>query len=465
MKERAKMSRWHSATVLNVAPDSRQIWQFAANNGDFALSREQKTAITDPLPAKLVRKDWRNLWQRKLNIAWLPADKIYLRVIQVPAADFNELLSMVELQLEKVSPLPVTQIVWSVETLPRGTDNLQTVIVVIVPRQLVEEFLGQLEGQGYLADRLELPILDQLLATEISEDGVWIYPAEGGGNPCLVAWWYGGALRQLTLLTLPEGPERPTRLKEQLAQIAWAGELEGWLTAPPIPHLVANESTAAAWEPILNEGAEQPVKVIAPVAPVALAAMSARRSAKSEPRANLLPPEYSTRYQQQFVDRLWMGSVGVLLAVYTLGILIYLGAVQVLKFQQGKLQTQVNSLSQQYTNALRLKEQVRILEDQSNLKYAALDCWKATADNLPPELTLTSLTFQRGKTLLLNGSAPADQTEKITDFNEALSKKALVNNLPLDVSPPRFGVARPGPGGEMTVSWDFKCALRTKELE
>ena len=56
---------------------------------------------------------------------------------------------MVELQLEKLSPIPVTQVVWSVHPLPPSrTATLQTVIVMIVERKVVEEFLGQLEGQG-----------------------------------------------------------------------------------------------------------------------------------------------------------------------------------------------------------------------------------------------------------------------------------------------------------------------------
>jgi len=54
--------------------------------------------------------------------------------------------------------------------------NLQTVIVIMMSRELVEKFLGSLEGQGYLADRLELPILDELLATPVTADGAYIYP-------------------------------------------------------------------------------------------------------------------------------------------------------------------------------------------------------------------------------------------------------------------------------------------------
>ena len=64
-------------------------------------------------------------------------------------------------------------------------------IVVIVARDLVEEFLGKLEQQGYLADQLELPMLDQLLATPINGDGAWIYAGQSGWE-CLPRWWPGG---------------------------------------------------------------------------------------------------------------------------------------------------------------------------------------------------------------------------------------------------------------------------------
>ena len=169
---------------------------------------------------------------------------------------------MVELQLEKLSPLPVTQIVWSIQVLPQQVDNLQSVIVVIVARDLVEEFLGKLEGQGYLADQLELPMLDQLLATPVNGDGAWIYAGQSGGKfTALVAWWYGGALRNLGLLHVPAAENRDAMLKEQLTQMAWAGEVEGWLTSAPRWHLVADEATAADWQPMFRSWLGQPVEL------------------------------------------------------------------------------------------------------------------------------------------------------------------------------------------------------------
>ena len=174
--------------------------------------------------------------------------------------------------------------------MPHAEGDLQTVIVLIVARNTVEEFLGKLEGQGYIADRLEMPRLDLLRATTVNQDGAWIYPDPASAAPtALVAWWYGGVLQSLALITLAP-TNRPASLKEQLLQMAWAGELEGWVTGPPTWHLVADPQVAAEWEPDLPRGLEQPVEVIGSADSVAaLAAMTAHargaERAASQPAA------------------------------------------------------------------------------------------------------------------------------------------------------------------------------------
>src|SRR5208337_4185618 len=166
------MARWHSCNIVHSAADANRLWQFDAKSG--ALNRESGTAAGQPLPARFVAKSWTSLYQPRLNIAWLPAENVFLRVIGLPRSSLGETLSMVELQLEKLSPLPVTQIVWTLQVLAQPqAENLQTVVVVIVERKVVEEFLGKLEAQGYLADRLEVPMLDQLAAIPAEGEGAW----------------------------------------------------------------------------------------------------------------------------------------------------------------------------------------------------------------------------------------------------------------------------------------------------
>jgi hypothetical protein len=408
----------HACNVLEVGAEARQVWQFDARGGRYSLNREQTCLEGEALPAGMVAKDWRSLVQRKLNIAWLPPESVFLRVIQLPRSDFNETLAMVELQLEKVSPMPVAQVVWSLQILPHTQGNLQTVIVLIVSRSLVEEFLGKLESQGYLADRLELPLLDQLQTTAITEDGAWIYPeAAGGKDTALVAWWYGGVLRNLDLLTL--AANNPASLKEQLMQMAWAGEMDGWLTAPPAWHLVADVG-AGEWETALRAGLEQPVELITPTPARELAALTARRSAQAEPRANLMPEEFIIRYQQQFVDRLWMrGLVGVG-GIYLVGVAIYMGLVAFANYQTGTKEDEVARLGPTYTNAIQLSAKLQVLRDRNELKFAALECWNATAKLLPENVTLENMSFNQGKRLHLDGTAPADQYNTLINFEKAM---------------------------------------------
>ena len=176
------MARWHSANILQAAGGNKRLWQFQLRGANPNLVREESKLPAEPLPPKLVSKDWQTLYQPKLNVAWLPADKVFLRVLQLPPADtFQETADMVELQLEKISPLPVAQIVWTFELLPKR-EGLQTAIVVIASRNVVEQFLGKLEGESFLADRLEVPFIDQLFATKMGEDGVWIYPGVGSDD-------------------------------------------------------------------------------------------------------------------------------------------------------------------------------------------------------------------------------------------------------------------------------------------
>jgi hypothetical protein len=113
------MARWHSCNILQIASDANRLWQFDAKGGGFALNREHRVALDEPLPPRLIAKSWSSLWQPRLNVAWLPPENVFLRVIELPRSNFAETFAMVELQLEKLSPMPVAQIVWTIQILSR----------------------------------------------------------------------------------------------------------------------------------------------------------------------------------------------------------------------------------------------------------------------------------------------------------------------------------------------------------
>lgn len=95
------------------------------------------------------------------------------------------------------------------------------------------------------------------------------------------------------------------------------------------------------------------------------------------------------------------------------------------------------------------------------LKYAALDCWKSVAENLPDSMTVDDLYFQRGK-LELRGTVIAENQEDVGNFNEALRIATDPNYhevLFAEVSPPTIRLN--GNKGE----WSFNCTLKGSESQ
>jgi len=462
------MARWNSCNVLHSAPTGRQFWQFNAGGNKFNLLREDSKPASEPLPPKLVSKNWQSLFQPRLNIAWLPADKAFVRVVQLPKADVAETQAMVELQLEKLSSLPATQIVWSFEVVSyikqdkigehlnsHASGELQTVLVIMAERDQVEAHLGRMEGQGYLADRLEIPLLDELRATKVKENGAWIFPNTGGQEAvCTVAWWYDGVLQNLSMIHLPQDEKRAAVLQEQIAQTIWAGEMEGWLTSEAKLHLVADEATSKVWLPLFDPS--QQVEVIAPVPVRELASATARRVASGSPTTNLLPPEFTARYKQQFIDRLWMSGLGALVGLYVLYALVYLGGVQFSGYQYNTVQEEMASLGPTYTNTVQLRERLKVLQDTLDLQYAALECYLSAAKSLPPELTLNSINFD-GRKVTFFGTAGSEDRAKVLEFNAALiDYNVKTQRFFAKVNPPNSTVQP----GQTMLNWNFSCDLK-----
>lgn len=244
-------------------------------------------------------------------------------------------------------------------------------------------------------------------------------------------------------------------LQAQLAQMTWAGEFEGWLVTTPKYHLVAPDDVAEVWKTYFTP--DQNVKLVAALPAAELAKLTAKRAVSENLNTNLLPPEYSTRYKQRFVDRLWMKGLGTVIMIYILFAAGYLGWVQFEKWRYVRVEDNVASLGGSFTNAIRLKEKVQVMREQKDLQFMALDCWKAVADTLPPELTLRILSFDRGKKLNLTGTVGKEDTQKVYDFNDALRKLKLKDQvLFVSVVPPTL---TPAPGGQSS-SWTFVCEVK-----
>ena len=190
-----------------------------------------------------------------------------------------------------------------------------------------------------------------------------------------------------------------------------------------------------------------------------MAAESAR-AALARKGLTLVPEDVATRNRQAFVDRLWMRGLGSLGALY---LMVVLGGLAWFTHKESYLadeQVNARGLAQHYTNAMRLRDQVLILEEQANLRFAALDCWKAAVETLPDDLTLTSLNFVRGRTLRLDGTVDPSRREAVTRYNsDLLAVKVRNQSLFSAVKPAQVQVR-----GTL-ATWSFEAELNRMEAK
>ena len=459
-----KKTKWSSCNLLEPATEGSRLCQFSVSSKKVKLTGDLRVAEGDDPPAKAVGKDWSDLLSRKLNIATLPPEKVFLRVVELPECEPDELLPMVEFQIEELSPLPMAQTVWSAEAVPgsAGAEGNQTVLVMIAERGVVEDRLDELEAVNYLADRVEVPLLRELVPGEPREDGAHIQLVQGADSVlALVSWWFDGRLRDVNSFNLPDTAASRDALVEKINSIALAGEVAGWMPDEPACHLTKRGDVAGDWNAALAKCFGR-IREVEPMSEVDLATAAVEFAARTT-APGLMLEDYSARNRQRFQDGLWMQGIKGAVALMLIGLLGFYVYGSMLKGTLDEKQELVTVRSNQYNGALLLKAKVETLEKQKALKYAALEAWYKVSTGLPGELKFTELAFASGRTLdgntsrelRISGAADAGKATLIDDYQEALTRMERSDGKAL-FSSVRAETIRQDTRKNQTV-WSLKC--------
>ena len=464
-----------ACNVVDCSSGRQQFWRFAGSKNQMKLVDVRETELGEKIPGKHLDRDASQMWQAHCqNDAWLPADKVFFRVLHLPLCDARELPGMVELQLEKVSPLPLGRAVWSFEVVPthRADREQQTVVVMLAERAEVEECVGELEKAGYFPDRLEAAVIHQVMATPQGgerPDGAWIFPRFLEERVvCTVAWWDEGVLQNITQIILSSA-EHLNELTEQLTAATWAGEMEGWLTGSTHWHLVIASEHGEQWLPTLNEWAGQGVQIEAPPDASALAAACAARAARPLEQGNLMPPERRADYHRRDVDRVLGGILSWMLLLYGMLLVGYfvLNSQTAIREEAKYQQLKKMKAMEKEVGVLVAKRNLLVL--QRNSRRTALQVLKEVAEQMPEELTLNYITSTEarsdGNIIKLQGAVISGQGKRVDEYRNNLARIMVTDpvskkqrKLFHDVitTDSREGIA----GGEGPGRWTIDCVIQ-----
>ena len=413
--------KWHGCNVALADESSVRLWQTHLSGDKFVLRQEITGGQDNPLPETAVIKKWKHLIRNRLDIGWMPYSQVFLRVVQLPECEPEEFRDMLEFQLEKLAPLPVAQIVWSYETIPSSVEGQVTALVIAAEIRHVESQLELLERTGFQADRLEVPWCHELTTLDRERDRIWIRLAlQQETAVVLAAWVLDRTIRHVAISEYPDNDQGRTGLIDQLRRTAWTGELEGWQQSLPPVTLCCPEEHAAPWRQALKSWSPHPLESQDPPKPKEAAQLSAQRAAQGLAQANLQPEGHRIRYRQHFIDSIWMKGVAGMIMAYVLIVLVFFVLLEWIGHQESNLSAQVRTIAPQYTNVIKMEQQIGVMREQQDLREYALECLTVVAASLPTGFTLQNFNFTYGQTLTLRGDAGGDGSQALVDFRSAL---------------------------------------------
>ena len=111
--------------------------------------------------------------------------------------------------------------------------------------------------------------------------------------------------------------------------------------------------------------------------------------------------------------------------------------------------------------------QRRLLDEQRELRWTALNVFKAVAEHIPEEVTLNTLTFSenrdnKGNNIILYGTVTEGDTQKLRNYEEALAKVVVDEQD----AQPLFSQVQPSRTDDRAggyTSWSMVCLLRREE--
>ncbi len=418
--------------IIRGRADSSYDWVVYRRGQSSSLESGTIANITEPLPAGLDAK------RAGATTIALPASQIVTRILTLPLRDKEELAGAVALQVDKFSPFPVEQMVYSYEILQQ-TEEETVVLVAMAQHVSVAEWghalreaavhiervdcaaLGawhDLVKQGKLdaQRRQSFLLLDTDEAVLLTHDRGHLLSISGLGAP--------GDFADSSVCT---------DLSEEVARILMETDADygiGEKAQLMVLAASAEDSLVALGEALAEAtGIEvvQPDQYTFPDIAGGILQRSLAVSATQSGLLNLIPSEWvRDADSRRFRDKL-MAIGGGLLALW---LVLLGGGLGYLAWERATLE-QLREREQQWlrpANAVRsMRLQVNLIDRYRDRTHSALEVLREVSSLLPEGIDLVSFTYRKGDGLEIIGEA--DSGRLVLQFNERLNGSELFRDV------------------------------------
>ncbi len=379
----------------------------------------------------------------------IPSDQLLLRVMTLPTLDFAEMTGMIQLQMDKISPFPEDKMAVTFESL-RQTADSTTVLIGAMRRELVDLYGAALQAAGLEADRLDLNALAwwQMLSRsgELLAPGrrLAIVPDGRGGLAIVAQDGMPLAFRPLASVEGLSVEEQAEELSEDIASLLLSLDIEHgeaqlagidfWAPGTPEQTVLRSLSETLA-SPVQAQDVSRLPGVPAGIGERALCAFEPERHGGAAQRrsapvvADLVPlPWRQVRAARLMRKQLLFASAAFFL-LWTVVMSVFLGLMHWRRQNVRAFETEVAEFEQEAADVKELRSRVTGIELHLDRSRSALECLREVTQALPPEISLVSLQYRKGASVIVRGETLT--VNLIYDFKDALDKSELFKGVNL----------------------------------
>jgi Tfp pilus assembly protein PilN len=363
------------------------------------------------------------------TVVALPAERLLLRVIRLPAAEDDEFRSMVELQVDKLSPFAEDDTVWSYETLA-SEDDARLVLMAMASGKFIAQVGAVLDSAGLRPHRVEAAPAGVI---QVLRDAEWL---QGTGREVALLirdrWaqvlvFDGGVPVALRSVDLPEDDD-PGRVGTEIG-----GEIAYTLLSLEVEHGVAESQSVTVWvDPETDDSVVEAIGREAGV-PVSRAELvefpeAAEGAATRQIRGggnliDLTPGDWQQAARERRFKKKLLSVAGGALGLWITLVGLGLGVLYEERSDLEQLREKDARLSGASLEVRELRARALMLKHYTDESHSALEClWEITR-KLPDGVDLGSFSYRKGETIRITGEARL--VDQIYNFKTALDESDL----------------------------------------
>lgn len=354
--------------------------------------------------------------------ACMPMSDILVRVVSLPTTSRDELADMVELQVGKMSPFPIDDLVVSFEVLESDETSSRVLIAAILRQKL--DFFHEM---GVYPQSVDIDLLAYWhglrLEGEATRPGRVFYLFVNADSTQLIVAEEGVPVLFRTLMEREDLSETDylEAVAEELSYAAIALEADCGASEGARAVVIAPGQEFSRIGDMLPEGMREDFSSFDLDALPPLSELVVRRRLEvGADCVDLTPAEWKSAARDRVIKKRMLFAAAGFIALWVLFVAGFMGYGHWQQTATRRLEKLAEELQEPALESQRLQMRIRALEQYADRTHSVLECLREVSVLLPRNLELLSFNFKKGDEINLRGVSSSPGAAEIYEYFQSL---------------------------------------------